>query len=1132
MLSLVNSSDPSCSSSKVSGLRADERDSGQLPLQEADPVVRFGEARTSNFSIRDHVFALRNKSIGKSWPFPSQLLQLCLKNGIRDLLPPFEPPNSVRAHCFIRSVSEAVKVTVSSSQLGETVQHDGEANSTRTDQLCLSSDQQDLLRCSDKGEAPCLCEQDKYDHNLVNDVCEIGSTVTNHCDIDIFSAPIGEPELNKCRLILKPGVIPETSLAEEYSTTSTASDIMASKVCPVCKAFSSTSNTTLNAHMDQCLSMESEATLAVDKLPKLRVKPRKKRLMEDIYATAPICTLEDLDRRNGSTWATDLSVAALSAEANSEPKKPKLSHLEPRDDKNEGAVYVDSNGIKLRILSKFNDAPQALTREEVWPRRNIKSVQDGKIILIKKKNHFTSTYSKKIKLKLRNKKLSSLKLFENEVQAEPEVDHHEESHLEDEASPVQLSGEADQSLSCGSATLKNWPSSKRSDLAKKVGKKDFHKILERTKPDTHMEMLASDTPSSSKSYFGKLSQLLESKTVDLPPSTVRNKENQEKSSQRWPSEGNSANVLLKLSRVPESLVSATRSNSEEFYVGRKPKSHIHLKTKKRSADHTYQLPLKTKRVSTVSGLNTSAIKFRKHQSLLAWTDRRIGEASYVSNPRQHRSVKAVLSGQDKKLITNQRSHPSSSQYQDTQTRISDKQVNQKMDLDTLEKADTSCITPNPLVSQDQDVQHDTTDKRNLTMPIQENEMPVAQVLLEQDKAAPEKLVNIGVESQAKGKSAQESSVFLTDHGDLEIDIPRANSTTALGPLVPNQEIKLVSCREPSISPASSASTISPSSPNDYHSKASVLSTTQGKLSFPLPLMLPSEGTQEIDMDRNQLLELDSTVKKPHQLSDYHPCCCSWQSIMAGNTPPTKQKPLPNLHIRPSISSFYAYSSLKSDAANTPSLESPTESILTRACSDVGSTSPSSGTPTQSSSNSILRLMGKDLMVVHNEESAHLPKALLQATDNNSTVQTLPSPLGFASYARLSNHDTFSFAVCNQSPSITSSQARNCLPSFHQRDMNHKAYTTKEVIVIDDSDDAFAPRDTSSHVPVSHAMFQRPFTYFPPHSHLLPKDNGLRLSNPTNQVSSVPAPHLPRPFVFQSPSANHMDLPFYYPQSLR
>lgn len=367
---------------------------------------------------RDYVFALRDKSIGKSWPFSSQLLQLCLKHGIRDILPPFDPPNSVRAHCFIRSLSEAEKVTVSLSHLGETaLLLDGEPNSARTDHLCLpSSDQNDLLRCSDKAEVRCLCEEDKYDHNLVNDVCEIGSSVTNHCDIEINSAPIGEPVLSECRLILKPGVIPETIQAEETSTTSTTSDIMASKVCPVCKAFSSTSNTTLNAHMDQCLSMESDATLAADKMPKLKVKPRKKRLMEDIYATAPSCTLEDLDRRNGSTWATYLTAAAaLSVQADPEPKKPKLSQIGPRDDKTEGAVYVDSNGIKLRILSKLNLAPQVLSREEIRPRRNIRSVQDGKIILMKNKKHLTSRYPKKMKLKMRNKKLSSLKLFKKEV---------------------------------------------------------------------------------------------------------------------------------------------------------------------------------------------------------------------------------------------------------------------------------------------------------------------------------------------------------------------------------------------------------------------------------------------------------------------------------------------------------------------------------------------------------------------------------------------------------------------------------------------------------------------------------------------------------------------------------------------
>lgn len=730
--------------------------------------------------------------------------------------------------------------------------------------------------------------------------------------------------------------------------------------------------------------------------------------------------------------------------------------------------------------------------------------------------------------------------FYNQVQKEPKVAHHEESHLEGEGSPVQLSGEADQSLSCGSATLiKNWPSSKRSDLPKKVGKKDFLKILEHPKPDSLMEVLetrkaASDAQSTPKSHFGKLSQLLESKPVDFPSNTVQNKENQESCSHRWPTEATSADVLLKLSRASGSLVSSPTSTSEEFYRGRKPKSQSSPKTSKRSTDQTHLVPLKTKRVSKLSGSNCSAIKFRKHRSLLSWSDRRFGELSSYSYSRQHRSVEAILLEQDEGLTT-QHMHPGGSQCQDSQTRISEMQVDQNVNMDTSENADASSIAPNPLDSQYQDLQLDTNAKSNLAMPILEIEMQVAEVLLDkQDKASPNNLENRGVEAQAKATSAQESNACLTSRGDLRIDIPRENSTTALDHKPPNQETKLVSnCREPSTSPASSASTISPASPSDYHSNASVLSTSQGNSSLLLPLMAPNKGTQGTDMERIQQVELDFAVKKSQQQpSDYHPCCCSWQSIMAGNMPPAKQKPLPNLHIRPSISSFYAYSNLRTDAATTPSLESPTESILTRACSDVGSTSPSSGTPTQSSSNSILRLMGKDLMVVHHEESAQLPKIHSPATDNNSNVQALPSPLGFAAYASVSNQSTFSFPVRNLSPSVTSSQALNCLLPSHQANKNHKACTAKEVIIIDDSEDVFAPRDVSSHVPVSYSMFQRPFSYFPPRSHLLPMDNGIQLPNLTNQGIPVPVPHFPRPLLFQSPSATHLNPPFYCQQSLR
>ncbi|XP_057867776.2 uncharacterized protein LOC131075020 isoform X2 [Cryptomeria japonica] len=70
--------------------------------------------------------------------------------------------------------------------------------------------------------------------------------------------------------------------------------IMMVKVCPVCRTFSSTSNTALNAHIDHCLDAEPNAEKTEIKLTKNKTKVRKKRSMVDICAVAPSRTLEDL----------------------------------------------------------------------------------------------------------------------------------------------------------------------------------------------------------------------------------------------------------------------------------------------------------------------------------------------------------------------------------------------------------------------------------------------------------------------------------------------------------------------------------------------------------------------------------------------------------------------------------------------------------------------------------------------------------------------------------------------------------------------------------------------------------------------------------------------------------------------
>ena len=234
---------------------------------------------------------------------------------------------------------------------------------------------------------------------------------------------------SKCKLIVKFGSHSDRSSTEDIaSNCTTQSETMASKICPVCKTFSSSSNTTLNAHIDQCLSVEeSTPKWTVDsKLTRHRIKPRKTRLMVDIYATALPCTLEDLDRRNGSNWASPSSFPIPDPESDKsdmpveETTKHRVSHVPPDDRPSHidvGDVYIDANGIKLRILSKSDDAPPvSKVIEHLRPRKPFKGGKGSKFLSARKKKRRASKFSKYLKL-AQNKKLRSSKALSSQVRS-------------------------------------------------------------------------------------------------------------------------------------------------------------------------------------------------------------------------------------------------------------------------------------------------------------------------------------------------------------------------------------------------------------------------------------------------------------------------------------------------------------------------------------------------------------------------------------------------------------------------------------------------------------------------------------------------------------------------------------------
>nr|XP_043629152.1 uncharacterized protein LOC122600493 isoform X2 [Erigeron canadensis] len=234
-----------------------------------------------------------------------------------------------------------------------------------------------------------------------------------------------EKMVKNCKFImkLKSGVRPVEEVTQNNVVVPEIT--VAAKVCPVCKTFSSSSNTTLNAHIDRCLSEESSMKWTANS-PKVtvkhKVKPRKLRLMVDIYKTARHCTIEELDKRNDASQATDSSFpdqefgefqAAEEEEEKKkeEPQEPTFIH---EIDDHDGAVYVDTNGTKVRILSM----PKVSDVHDLEARKFRKGGKASKLVIKKnkkkaygKKNHQKLLklipISKKLRKKIADKPASS-----------------------------------------------------------------------------------------------------------------------------------------------------------------------------------------------------------------------------------------------------------------------------------------------------------------------------------------------------------------------------------------------------------------------------------------------------------------------------------------------------------------------------------------------------------------------------------------------------------------------------------------------------------------------------------------------------------------------------------------------------
>lgn len=489
-----NPSDPSCSCQFTqlnATCNSDDKASHKVVVDLLSPQTHDHDHHhhLPKFSIRDYVFTSRSKDIKKNWPFSLKNLQLCLKHGVKEVLPPFQAHSAVKTQSIRRCAVETEKKIVatfdaepSEPNNKEVLDSSGNAQlNNKLENACLESS------CRSAGENEFPSTTTSVSHSEIESVptkrpssssletdtlLEASASASATAEVRAAGHPTTRPPGKKCRLIVKFSGNSDRISAEDIASNSTAvSETMASKVCPVCKTFTSSSNTTLNAHIDQCLSAESTPKWTADSRPtRHRIKPRKTRLMVDIYATAKHCTLEELDRRNGTSWATVSSLPTQDTEKLEMPaewKRQRVSQVHPEDSGDVGEVYIDANGTKLRILSKSNDAAVASKElEDFQPKNPLKGCKGSKFFSKKKKRH-ARKHLKYLKLAPQSRKFFSHKARSPQICGGQEGDYGVEEGDKKEKHQTQK-----QIKSGDSGALRQWVCSKRRGLTKKVNNQD------------------------------------------------------------------------------------------------------------------------------------------------------------------------------------------------------------------------------------------------------------------------------------------------------------------------------------------------------------------------------------------------------------------------------------------------------------------------------------------------------------------------------------------------------------------------------------------------------------------------------------------------------------------------------------
>ncbi|CAH1450960.1 unnamed protein product [Lactuca virosa] len=321
-----------------------------------------------NFSIRDYVFGLRSKDVACNWPFSPTSLQLCLKHGVKNLLPPFQPLDLLRDNS-----------SVSRCNLEDPL-HDEETiisfhEKPRNDDQFISKGEQPSGFVTVSTNSSCSKRHNNQEHLIRTKSKEKPPASSHHTE-----------NIKKSRLVMKfnPGVEP----VEEIS--------MGSKICPVCKIFSSSSNTTLNAHIDQCLT--GEGTMKWTDNPKLLTVQSKNSIKETEQAGLQIRVflLKNFNFKRKKKKQKKKKKKKEEEEEEEEEEKqeqsPRTTTINHEVVDNEGDVYIDTDGTKVRILS----VPKSGSLENNHGNRKLlKGVKGSKLVIGTKKKFKSNLHKQK-----------------------------------------------------------------------------------------------------------------------------------------------------------------------------------------------------------------------------------------------------------------------------------------------------------------------------------------------------------------------------------------------------------------------------------------------------------------------------------------------------------------------------------------------------------------------------------------------------------------------------------------------------------------------------------------------------------------------------------------------------------------